>query len=200
MNDVIRNSEPCVDQTFAALSVAGSRWEGRVFESCRFLGGDFTQAVFRRCQFIDCQFTDCNLSLVAWPASRLQQVRFQGCKLLGVDWTLPAWPSPALAAPISLQDCLLDEGNFFGLILPDLVLRGSRLRGADLREADLRRADCQGCDLAGALFGRTDLREADFSEAQDYHLNPLENRLQGARFSRFEALSLLDGLGITLVD
>ncbi|WP_409421500.1 pentapeptide repeat-containing protein [Pseudaeromonas sp. ZJS20] len=187
-------------QTWQGLALAGGHWTGHVFEGCQFIGGDFTQAVLRRCQFIDCQFTGCNLSLVAWPASQLRQVQFVGCKLLGVDWTQLAWPVPALGAPLSLRECLLDEGNFFGLPLTDLVLSGSRLRRADLREADLRRADCQGCDFAGALFGHTDLRGADFGEASDYDIDPLNNRLQGARFSRFEALRLLAGLGIELVD
>ncbi|WP_434940704.1 hypothetical protein ACRWQN_10470 [Shewanella sp. HL-SH8] len=47
---------------------------------------------------------------------------------------------------------------------------------------------------------RTNLQKADFAESTNFNINVLENTLKQAKFSRYEALNLLDSLGIELVD
>ncbi|MFP2768121.1 hypothetical protein [Oceanisphaera sp. KMM 10153] len=54
--------------------------------------------------------------------------------------------------------------------------------------------------LQNSLFIRTKLHNVDFSEPGHFNINVLENTLTKARFSRYEALSLLENLGIELVD
>jgi len=44
------------------------------------------------------------------------------------------------------------------------------------------------------------LTGADFSEAVNYRINVFDNDLKKAEFSRYEAVSLLESLGIELVD
>lgn len=46
----------------------------------------------------------------------------------------------------------------------------------------------------------TNLQSANFTEATQYSINILENQVQGAKFSKHEAVYLLEGLGIELVD
>jgi len=70
----------------------------------------------------------------------------------------------------------------------------------DFREARLRAADLTFSDFSSALFGRTDLSEADFSEATNYDIDVLNNVVRHAKFSRFEAVRLLQGLDIEVVD
>lgn len=188
------------DTDFRHLKLPGHTLSAARFEACHFLDCDLTGAVWRHGQVRECLFERCNLSLWQLPFTELAGVTFQECKLLGVDWTRASTPLLAPQPRLSFERCLLDDGSFFALPLDQLVLRDCQLRDVDFREASLRRADFRGSDLAGSLFGQTNLEAADFSDARDYDIDPLNNRLQGARFSRFEALRLLLGLGIELVE
>ena len=68
--------------------------------------------------------------------------------------------------------------------------------------------DFSECNLKGADFFRTDLRETrfafckldkcNFREATNYLINPLENSIEGAKFSSPEVLSLLDAFEIEI--
>jgi len=49
------------------------------------------------------------------------------------------------------------------------------------------------------LFENTNLEEANFTEAQNTHIDIRNNKLQGSIFSRYEALYLLETMGIKLV-
>ncbi|MEI8347651.1 MAG: pentapeptide repeat-containing protein [Pseudomonadota bacterium] len=58
-----------------------------------------------------------------------------------------------------------------------------------------------GCHFLSCRFGncdftQSDLSESDFRGAQNYQLNPAENKIKGARFSLPKALQLLTELGI----
>ena len=57
-----------------------------------------------------------------------------------------------------------------------------------------------GLRVDSVLFEETDLSGADFTEAVNYTINILHNSIKKANFSRFEAVSLLEGLDIVLVD
>lgn len=75
-----------------------------------------------------------------------------------------------------------------------------RLYEVDFRECDLAGSVITGCDLSGSLFNNTNLRSADFSDSRNFNINVLKNPLVNAKFSRQEAVILLESLGIELVD
>ena len=170
------------------------------FEGCRFNGCDFSETVFERCKFIDCEFHQCNLSLLKLPLTRLSEVAFIECKLVGVDWTRASFPSLNLDPGLSFRQCILNDSSFFGLCLNYLVLEECKLHGVDFREASLVDAQMTQCDFSGSLFMRTDMQGADLTGSHDFHIDIFANRLAGAKFSRYEALSLLEVLDIELVD
>ncbi len=70
----------------------------------------------------------------------------------------------------------------------------------DFRETDLAQANFKGTDLADSLFVATDLTEADLSQARNYRIDPSQNIVKKAKFSLPEAMSLLYGLDIVLVE
>jgi len=70
----------------------------------------------------------------------------------------------------------------------------------DFREADLSQADFSGTDLSDSLFLVTDLTQADLSRARNYRIDPSQNVVKKAKFSLPEAMSLLYGLDIVLVE
>lgn len=70
----------------------------------------------------------------------------------------------------------------------------------DFRECNLTAASFTYTDFAHSLFRKTNLARANFTEAVNYDIDIQINEIKGAKFSRYEAARLLEGLGIELVD
>ena len=188
------------DQSFSKLDLSASRLEGASFEECEFNHCNFTSAQLTRCKFIHCSFNNCNLSVTEIIASRFNEVRFNECKLSGIDWTRAHWPAFNLAPALQFTGSVMTDASFFGLALHGLKMADCRLNGVDFRECDLSCAEIIHCDLAGSLFSNTDLQDADFTDSWDFQIDVLNNAVARAKFSRLEAVSLLESLGIELVD
>lgn len=75
-----------------------------------------------------------------------------------------------------------------------------KLCDMDFREGDFSESSMTHCDFTNSLFMRTNLQQVNFTDATGCAINVSENQLKGAKFSQFEALSLLESLGIELVD
>ncbi len=185
---------------FADMDISKQQLSEIEFDGCCFTRCNFSGAVLSRCNFVDCEFEHCDLNLVDLGYSKFADVVFSHCKLRGVDWARVSWPRVLFSAPLQFQQCLLDDASFYGVQLPELIMENCRARHADFRDADLSKASFCRSDLGGAQFANTVLEEADFCEAQDYHIDIFHNRIKGAKFSRYDALSLLDSLEIELHD
>ena len=70
----------------------------------------------------------------------------------------------------------------------------------DFREGSFCEADFRSTDFANSLFKETDLTGADFTGAVNYRIDVNYNKISRAKFSRYEAVNLLESLGIELVD
>jgi len=170
------------------------------FEDCEFNDCDFSQATFSRCKFLNCTFNRCNLSLVKIPYSHFFEVAFMDSKLVGIDWTRASWSPFNLCAELSFKRCLLNDASFFGLSLNELTLEECKLHEVDFREGDFTNSTMTYCDFTNSLFMRTNLKQVDFSESENYNIDILQNTVTKATFSRFAALALLEALDITLVE
>ncbi len=200
MHQLPQDSDEYYAKTFVGLQLGGATLAGKEFDTCEFAQCDFSEATLTDCKFIDCHFKACNLSLLKVDRSHWRGVAFDACKLVGVNWTRASWPRVILAPPLQFRECVLDESSFFGLQLPELIVESCKAREVDLREANLTAAKFCCTDLSNSLFGRTGLRGADFVEAIGYNIDVFDNDIRHARFSRHEAVRLLDGLDIELVD
>jgi uncharacterized protein YjbI with pentapeptide repeats len=200
MADFNLDADEYLSETFAGLDRARSEIDGVLFEGCRFESCDFSEVVFRACSFIDCSFSSCNLSVADIGYSRFVDVRFEDCKLIGVDWTRGDWPRLVLHSPFEFRHCVLDGGSFFGMKLAGLVLERCRAQDVDFQQADLSRGNFSGTDFTHSQFGQTNLGRANFCDATGYRIDINSNFIGKARFSRLEALSLLDSLDIELLD
>ena len=185
---------------FDDLDCTGTEIEAKEFDSCTFTKCDFSEARFKKCKFIECDFINCNLSLVKIDYSRFADVTFRDSKLIGIDWTRVAWSSLVIEAPIRFYKSIINDCSFYGLSLQELVLEECKAHGVDFREGDFTGSNFTFTDLAGCLFGNTRLTNVDFSEAENYDIDVYQNHIKGAKFSRFEALRLLDSLEVELVD
>ena len=187
-------------QTFKDLDFSNQEIELKEFDGCAFEGCDFSEAILKRCRFIDCEFIKCNLSNLHIEYSKFSDVAFYESKLIGIDWTKASWPRVALHATVKFHQSLMNDCSFFGLQLQEIVLEECKAHSVDFREGDFSHANFRHSDLSGSLFNNTVLSDADFSEATAYDINIHTNNIKRAKFSRFEAVRLLDCLEIELVD
>ncbi|MEZ8185758.1 pentapeptide repeat-containing protein [Shewanella sp. 5S214] len=188
------------DDSFESLKGVDLQFNNITFERCYFMQCDFNQSDFYHCQFIDCTFSQCNLSVLSVIGTEFDAVIFRDCKAIGIDWTKAHWPQFMTQTTIQFERCLLDGSNFYSLNLPELTLVDCRAHDVDFREANLTKADLRLTDLNLSQFSHTNLTGANFTDASNYQIDITANTVKQAIFSRFEALSLLDGLDIQLVD
>lgn len=193
------------DNEYYGRSFTGLEWRGQSvekteFESCLFSGCDFSATTFRNCRFIDCGFNDCNLANILPHYSTFNDVTFTACKLTGVDWSRAAWPLLQAEAPLTFIRCVISLSGFMGLALPGLILEDCRAHEVDFRDGDFSGGRFTGTDFGHSLFGNTRLVECDFSDASGYNIDIRNCDVRQARFSRYEAVRLLEILGIEITD
>lgn len=197
--DGIQDGALYQDRTFIGLDLRQATRRGVEFEGCAFARCTLNEVVLSGCRFAECRFEGCDLSVARFPDTRMIEVSFSSSKLSGIDWTLPA-EAQALRLPLSVsfEDCVLDYGSFFGIVLTGVTMRRCQAHEIDLAEADLTGADLGETDFAGAKFLHTRLTKADLRGARRYAIDPTTNPLKGSRFSLPEAVSLLHGFGVKI--
>ncbi len=168
--------------------------EGECFVDCVFEGCDLSAKDLSKIQFQSCQFIFCNLVTTKMTNTRLQGVSFIESKLMGVDFTR----CDPTFFDVSFNKCLLRGCNFTEMRLKGLKILESTVKDCHFVQCILERSDFRKCDLEGTVFHHTKLCYANFLEAFHFEIDPLNNDLKGAKFSKVEALSLLNGLGIII--
>lgn len=194
------NQAEYFSRTFSGLDVAGEAFTEVTFEECTFESCNFTDARFYKCKFIDCSFSACNLSNVQIPYSKFSDVSFNASKLVGVDWTKADWPRFNFISPLKFNECIINDSSFFGLDLIELTLEYCKAHDVDFRNGNFEKGQFCFTDFTNSLFMKTNLQEADFSEAKNYDIDIFNNTIKSARFTRMEALGLLTCLDIELID
>ncbi len=200
MTDFSGKEKEYLSEDFKDLDLSHEKIDSTLFEDCSFKNCNFTETEFMNCRFIDCSFSHCNLSVMKIDGSEFCETLFEDSKLMGIDWTGARWPDIPLLSPIKFFRCILDDSVFMGLSLNDVVIEECKAREVDFREGSFSGACFRSTDFAGSLFNETDLSGADFTDAVNYRIDLNRNRVKGAKFSRQEAVSLLESLGIELVD
>jgi len=204
LGDGVANIEDKKDdylaQNFNDLKFSSKEMIAKVFEGCTFNKCDFSEAMFKRCKFIECHFIKCNLSVAKVGNSRFSDVVFEECKMVGVDWTTANWSSLALGSPIKMHKCIINDSSFFGLDMKGMVLEECKAHDVDFREGNFTEANFSHTDFANSLFNKTNLTGANFQEAVNFSIDVNVNKVIRAKFSRYEAVRLLESLGIELVD
>ncbi len=200
MTTISNDNNEYISECFKELDYSAQEISGKEFDSCTFKECDFSETILNRCKFIDCQFINCNLSVAKLQYSKFSDVEFEQCKVIGIDWTKADWPSMMFQSPLKFYKCILNDCSFFGLDMAEIVIEDCKAHDADFREGNFSKANFSYSDLSHSQFNRTNLSEADFSEASNYSIDIYNNKIGGAKFSRHEAISLLESLDIELVD
>jgi fluoroquinolone resistance protein len=196
----LENHSEYFSKIFDSLDAAGESLTEITFENCIFQQCNFSDAQFYKCKFVDCVFTASNLSNIKVDYSKFFDSSFKESKLVGVDWSKADWPRFNFTSPISFNECIINDSSFFRLCLNELVLEHCKAQDVDFRSGTFTKAKFSFTDFTNSLFMKTNLREADFSEAENYDINIFNNDIKAARFSRHEAVRLLNSVDIELVD
>ncbi len=200
MNELTTGTSEYYSQTFKDMDISASSHSDLEFEDCTFVKCDFSEAKFGKCKFIDCRFVDCNLNNLSVAHCKFMEVSFEGCKIVGVDWSKAHWPSIASFKALKFESCLISYSSFYGLELQEIAIVQCKALEVDFREGNFTESDFSYTNFSGSLFSKTRLRKVNFAEATNYHIDVLTNDIKEAKFSRYEAVSLLECLGIELLD
>jgi fluoroquinolone resistance protein len=179
------------DQTFKSLSsksLKKSTFTDIIFESCHFIESDWQQA-----RFIGCRFKNCNLSLVKLHACRLQDIVFEECKIVGLDFF-----KCEKTLHLSFNKCIMQTCNFTDLKLKGTSFAGSKIKEVYFTHTDLSETNFTDTDLLGTIFHQCNLTKSDFRNAKNYLIDLQTNNAQKAQFSFPEAINLLQSFDITI--
>lgn len=160
---------------------ASREFENCTFRNCNFFNTDFSGYVFR-----ECRFEECDLSMVKLKNTTLNEVHFEGCKAVGVQFG----ECNSFLLNLSFDKCDLKLSGFYRLKLKKVKFIACNLQEADFTSADLSQAYLADCDLQRAVFEMTVLEKADFRSAFNFNIDPERNRIKKAIFSR----NSIDGL------
>ena len=187
----------------------GERFARLTFTGETFYDCDFSDCVFADCTFEDCkldhsvltecQFLRCTVTNLKTTMSRAKFTDFESRTLNNIDW-MSQQGDGAFADPIeSLRDCRLKYNTFTEMNLTKFKFAGSVIQRSMFAKCDLVSADFEKCDLLDTEFFQCDMRKANFKEASGYKVDIFGCKLQDAKFSLPEAVSLLGDLRIKLL-
>jgi len=176
------------------------RWDARhlaghaEFDQYRFVNCDFTGADLSNLRFADCLFERCNLSSARLAGTALQNVAFDECKLLGLQFTA----CRDMLFGVHFDQCQLRYASFAGRKMPGTHFVRCALDEADFADADLSAAVFRDCSLASAVFQKTRLVGADFTTATGFTIDPETNSLLNARFTLPGLLGVVAKYGLVV--
>ncbi|MEP0366297.1 MAG: pentapeptide repeat-containing protein [Cyclobacteriaceae bacterium] len=170
-------------QDFSTNPLVKGEYEGCVFLGCKFTRGNLTDV-----NFIDCEFVDCDLSNVKLSNTAFKNVSFKSCKMLGLHFE----DCNKFLLEMRFENCTLDLSSFYQLSLKSTVFKNCSLQEVDFTESDFSRGQLINCDLASAVFDRTNLQSADLSSATNFNIDPENNNIKKAKFALGELQGLLN--------
>ncbi|APQ17628.1 pentapeptide repeat-containing protein [Maribacter hydrothermalis] len=176
-----------IDQNFKGENYTTTRLPRAEYENCIFESCDFSEGYLDNQIFLECEFMDCNLSNANIVNTTFKEVKFSHCKLMGLAFN---------TCHSFLMDLFFYNCNLSFAIFTDLKLTGQQFMSCKLNEAefsntDLSKAKFDECDLERAIFGRSNLQKTDFSTAINFSIDPENNSINGAIFTKDNLTGLL---------
>lgn len=150
-------------------------YDNCIFSHCNFSKVDLMNIIFTECRFEHCDFSNATIANTAF-----RDVIFSGCKLLGLHFE----HCNTFRLEMQFDNCSLNFSSFYELSLPSTLFQDCSLEEVDFSYAQLSKASFKKCNLKNATFEHTNLEQADFRTAFHYTLDPAENRIKKAKFSK----------------
>lgn len=174
----------CIDSIhFRDSAELEEEYENHLFQNCNFAGIKLSDTIFFECEFVQCDFSLANVKKTSF-----REVSFKECKLMGLRFD----ECDTLLLSFNFQKCILNFSSFHKLNIKKTVFNSCTLHEVDFSESDLTNAVLKECDLTRATFDKTILEGADLRTAYHFSIDPANNRLKKARFSKEGLMGLLD--------
>jgi fluoroquinolone resistance protein len=191
----LASGESFDELTFTGLALAEADLGGKSFSSCTFRNLKLSQSRWREARLEDCVFESCDLTRLVPAGLALRGVRFERCKMMGIDWSdLGAYPD------LAFSDCNLDYGSFVSLKARKTPFLRCSLVEATFVDCDLGEARFSECAFTGARFERCDVRKAVFAGSHGLLLDPATNQIKGATIPADAARLLALSFGFKMTD
>jgi uncharacterized protein YjbI with pentapeptide repeats len=181
-------------EVFKKIDFTSQKLKIDSFEACRFESCNLEGAHLSGIKFIECEFMDCNLTNAHLKTTTLNEVVFTDCKMMGI---LFGDINPFLL-DVTFNTCQLSLCSFYGLNLKNTAFTDRNLKDADFTDTDLTNCLFERCDLNGAHFERSNLQKADLRTAENYTIDPENNKLKGVLISLDGARGLLSKYGVKI--
>jgi fluoroquinolone resistance protein len=176
------------NQLFERIDYTANNLPKGEYEDCKFVNCNFHNVDLLNVVFRECTFDSCDFSLASLKNTTLNDTKFINCKLLGV---LFEECNPFLLS-VDFENCVLKLAVFNKLKLKKTCFRNCNLQETDFSETDLSASMFDNCDMQRAIFFRSNLEKADFRTSFNYSIDPENNKIKKARFSRMGVIGLLD--------
>ncbi|WP_417888025.1 pentapeptide repeat-containing protein [Zunongwangia sp.] len=183
------------DKKFEKINYTEKTLRNREFFQCDFIRCNFTESDLRGNTFEDCTFENCNFSMTSIDGTGFRNVLFLDSKILGIDFS----KCNEFMFSFKFENCLLDYSTFFRTKMQKTAFINCSLKQVDFSEVDLTSSLFTNSDLTGALFSRTVLEKVDFSNAQNFAIDPEQNSMKKAKFSANQLESLLYKYDLTIL-
>jgi len=174
-------------ETFIKIDFTKQKINKGEYDDCTFKSCNFENIHASNIQFVACEFIDCNFSNAIVRDTAFKEVQFVNCKLLGVKFN----ECDPFLLQLSFKDCQLSFSSFYQLKLPNTLFTTCSLEDVDFTETVLTKSVFDDCSFKNAIFETTNLEKTDFRTSIHYVIDPENNRLKGARFSKEAVVGLL---------
>ncbi len=182
------------DKTFNGINFTTEKLPNGDYDNCKFTDCILYSTDLSGLNFSDCEFINCDLSSAKIDGTAFQEVHFQGCKLLGLHFE----NCNEFLFAVYFSDCILNLSSFYQRRLKKMKFINCSLQEVDFTETDLWGSLFDNCDLNGAVFEKSLLEKADFRTSFNYSIDPDNNGIKKARFSKEGVIGLLDKYNIII--
>ncbi|MDC6366178.1 MULTISPECIES: pentapeptide repeat-containing protein [Flavobacteriaceae] len=175
------------DQEFSGKDFTQNRlpkadYENCTFEKCSFINGFLDNQNFMECRFVDCDLTNANVKHTIF-----KECIFESTKLVGLKFE----DCNDFLLSVQFKNCNLTLASFFQLALKGISFSDCILIETDFTEADLTQSVFSECNMEHAIFQQTNLEKADLSSSFNLNIDPEQNQLKKAKFSKDNIIGLL---------
>ncbi len=167
------------------INFSTQKEERERFDNCEFINSIFSN--LSDLSFLDCDFRNCDLSNLKTMNSRLQNVSFYDCKLLGLNFS----GAIDFALELHFENCILDYASFDRKKINKSSFKNCKIHNANFTQADLSKTTFTNCDLFESLFDNTNLSTVDFTGCKNFLIDPELNNIKKAKFLMQDLPNLL---------
>lgn len=187
---------PFIDsETFKNINFTENTLQKAEYDNCSFTNCNFTGTDLSSITFLECIFDTCNFSNANIKHTIFRDAEFTDCKLTGLQFQDC---NPFLLS-FNFTNCQLQFASFYKLKLKGTKFTNCNLHQANLTETNFMGALFDHCDFKHVVFERTNLSMADLSTSENFILNPENNTIRHAKFSKENVFGLLQHYQIDIV-